>query len=91
MIIKRKADISFYSKRNDTATCNIDGCIDFNITNTGESTIYFGFTRDSEPDVPLEPGETAPFPLYRECEEWAGEVYIKFGAVIGTARIMKTI
>lgn len=91
MITKRKPDVSYFSKVNDTTMCNIDGCIDFTIQNTGETTIHFGFSRDSDPDIPLEPGDISAFPLYRSCEEWTGELIIKFGANGGAAMVIKTI
>lgn len=91
MITKRKPDVSYYSKVEDKVSCNIDGCIDFTIQNVGQTTVLFGFTRDSEPDIPLDPGDLSPFPLYRSCEEWTGEIWMKFGAQGGAIRITKTI
>jgi len=91
MITKRKADVSYYSKVNEKTECNIDGCIDFTIQNIGQTTIYYGFSRDSEPDIPLEAGDLSAFPLYRSCEEWTGELIIAFGENGGAAMVVKTI
>jgi hypothetical protein len=90
-MIKRKPDISFFSNVSDKASCSIDGCIDFTIQNMGETTIYYGFSRDSEPDIALEPGDLSAFPLYRACEEWTGEIWFKFGSNGGSVMVMKTL
>jgi len=89
--IKRKPDIAAFSTVDGIETCTIDGCIDFTIQNTGNTVVWFGFSRDSQPDIPLEPGDASSFPLYRGCEEWSGDLYIRFGENGGLVRVIRTL
>lgn len=90
-IIKRRPDVSYFSEVDTVKSTPLDGCIDFTIQNNGESKVWYGFTKDSKPDIPLEPGDMSTFPLYRSCEVWTGELFIRFGEVTGTVMVIKTL
>ena len=89
--IKRTPEVSYYSKVNGKANCSIEDCIDFTIQNIGGTLVYYGFQRDSDPDIPLVPNAYSPFPLYRACEVWSGEIWIKFGPEGGKVMVVKTL
>ena len=88
---KRKPDSNRLQGKNQIKSTSINGCIDFTIQNVGTEKIYFGFIKNSEPDIPLNPNEQSTWPLYRPCEEWEGELFVKFGTVGSVALILKTV
>ncbi|HEY8936702.1 MAG TPA: hypothetical protein VIM65_15845 [Cyclobacteriaceae bacterium] len=90
-LIKRKPDVQRIDGKNETKPTVINGCIDFSIVNIGKETIYYGFSRDQEPDVPIPPADNTSWPLYRPCEFWDGELFIRFGPVGSVALITKTV
>lgn len=90
-VVKRKPSVDLITGQNETKPMSIADCIDFTIQNVGTEIIYFGFRKDGIPDQPLNPGEFSNWPLYRPCEEWDGEIYIKFGAAGSIAALKKTL
>jgi hypothetical protein len=90
-VIKRKPDVQRVAGKNEIRPTVINGCIDFSITNVGNETILYGFTKDQNPDIPIAPGEATSWPLYRPCEVWDGNLFIKFGPNGSVALITKTI
>lgn len=90
-LIKRKPDAQRVQGKNETKGHDIDGTIDFSVTNVGTETIWFGFLKDQRPDIPVNPGESSTWPLYRSCEVWDGELFIRFGNTGSVALITKTI
>jgi hypothetical protein len=91
LVRKRKPDVVRLTDKGKTIDASIEGCIDFTIINAGSETIYYGFSSESKPDIPIEPGESAPWPLYRPCEVWDGKVYIRFEVNGGIALLLKTV
>ncbi|HPH46953.1 MAG TPA: hypothetical protein PLJ60_18260 [Chryseolinea sp.] len=89
--IRRKPDVSYFSDLNKVVKTSIDGSIDFTIQNVGSQKIFFGFTKDSKPDIPLDAGDFSSFPLYRSCEEWTGDLFLMFGTSGGAVMVIKTI
>ncbi|MEK9157694.1 MAG: hypothetical protein AAB638_00740 [Patescibacteria group bacterium] len=88
---KRKPDVTRLDGVNQIKDTTVNDCIDFTIQNVGAEKIYFGFSKDGEPDIPLNPNELSTWPLYRPCETWDGDIFIKFGAAGSIALILKTI
>lgn len=89
--IKRKPDVQRIAGEGEIQATVINGSIDFSITNAGNQTIYYGFSKDQVPDIPINPGGASSWPLYRPCEVWDGELYIRFGTPGSVALITKTI
>ncbi len=90
-LTKRKPDAARIDGRNEIKAVDIDGTIDFTITNAGNETIFYGFGKNITPDIPIAPGEYSPWPLYRPCEVWDGDLYIKFGPNGSVALVTRTI
>jgi hypothetical protein len=88
---KRKPDSSRLQGKNEVKATSINGCIDFTIQNVGVEKIYFGFIKNVDPDIPLNPNEQSTWPLYRPDEEWEGELYVRFGVNGSVALILKTV
>lgn len=78
-LISRKPDTQHVEGTNKTKSVSISGCIDFSVQNVGNERVHIGFSRNQTPSIPLNPNEISPWPLYRPCEVWEGEVFIKFG------------
>ncbi|MFN7703301.1 MAG: hypothetical protein ACK5OS_01665 [Chryseotalea sp.] len=91
VVRKRKPDTVRVADQDKVKPVSINDCIDFTIVNAGNETIFFGFNREHEPDIPLEPGESSNWALYRPCEVWDGEVYIKFEKNGSVALVLKTV
>ncbi|MCZ8355471.1 MAG: hypothetical protein O9340_12090 [Cyclobacteriaceae bacterium] len=91
LVRKRRPDAVRLSGKDEVINTSINECIDFTIVNAGSETIYYGFSSETKPDIPIEPGESAPWPLYRPCEVWDGKVYIKFEANGSIALVLKTV
>ena len=85
----RRPDITTIVGKDTLKECDVKGCIDFTVQNTGDVPVWIGFSRDSAPEIQLDPGELAPFPLYRPCETWDIQLFIKF-VQSGSVRIIKT-
>lgn len=90
-LITRKPDSSMLEGVDVTKPQSISGCIDFSVQNVGNERVHIGFTRDQQPHIPINPNEFSSWPLYRPCEVWEGEVFVKFGANGSSVIINKTL
>ena len=89
--MKRRLEVSYFSKVNAKTSCSVEGCINYTVQNVGDKIVYIGFSRDSDPDIALPPDHYAPFSLSQDCDEWEGEVWMRFGPDGGSIRITKTM
>lgn len=90
-ITYRKPDVAYLSEKDDIKSVSIQDCIDFSIQNVGNTQVHFGFLKNETPNIPLQPSDLSSFPLYRSCEAWTGEVFVKFGSTGGAVMITRTL